>query len=84
MLKFAAPLQSLKHGARAKLLVYEDHMIPVHSGTFPKIGDCVGRAEHSGLFEVVDVNTLMQTANLKATDRQGRVIRYPDKRSCYR
>ena len=51
-------------------------MIPVHSGTFPKIGDCVERVEESGLFEVVDVNLLMETANLKATDGQGHVTRY--------
>jgi hypothetical protein len=31
--------------------------------------------EQSGLFEVVDVNMLMQTANLKATDGQGHVTR---------
>jgi hypothetical protein len=51
-------------------------MIPVHSGNFPKIGDCVGRIEQSGLFEVVDVNLQMQTANLKPTDGQGHVTRY--------
>jgi hypothetical protein len=32
-------------------------------------------AKQSGLFEVVDVNTLMQTANLKSTDGQGRITR---------
>jgi len=31
--------------------------------------------EHAGLFEVVDVNMLMQTANLKTTDGQGRITR---------
>jgi len=31
--------------------------------------------EHPSLFEVVDVNMLMQTANLKSTDVQGRVTR---------
>jgi len=51
-------------------------MIPVHSGTFPKIGDCVERVEESGLFEVVDVNLLMETANLKATDGECHVTRY--------
>jgi hypothetical protein len=51
-------------------------MIRVHSGTFPKIGDRVGMDDQSGLFEVVDVNILMQTANLKATDQQGHVTRF--------
>ena len=46
-----------------------------YSGTVPKIGDRVGMLEQSGQFEVVDVNMLMQTANLKATDGQGHVTR---------
>ena len=50
-------------------------MTAEHSGTVPKIGDRVGTAEQSGLFEVVDVNMLMQTVNLKATDGQGHVTR---------
>jgi hypothetical protein len=32
--------------------------------------------DQSGLIEVVGVNLPMQTANLKATDRQGHVTRY--------
>jgi hypothetical protein len=35
----------------------------------------VGMEEQSGLFEVVDVNTLMQMANWKSTDGQGRITR---------
>jgi hypothetical protein len=50
-------------------------MSAVYNGTVPKRGDRVGVAEQSGLFEVVDVNTLMQTANLKSTDGQGHVTR---------
>ena len=46
-----------------------------YAGTVPKIGNRVGIAEQAGLFEVVDVNTLMQTASLKATDGQGHVTR---------
>jgi hypothetical protein len=46
-----------------------------YSGPVPKRGDRVGMAEQSGLFEVVDVNTLMQTANLKSTDGQDHVTR---------
>jgi hypothetical protein len=38
-----------------------------YHGAIPK------RGEQSGLYEVVDVNTLMQTANLKSTDGQGRI-----------
>jgi hypothetical protein len=50
-------------------------MAAKYSGTVPKIGNRVGIDGQSGLFEVVDVNTLMQTANLKATDGQGHVTR---------
>jgi hypothetical protein len=46
-----------------------------YSGTIPKRGNRVGMAEQSGLFEVVDVNQLMQTADLKSTDGQGHVTR---------
>jgi len=46
-----------------------------YSGTVPKIGNHVGIVEQSSQFEVVDVNTLMQTVNLKATDGQGHVTR---------
>jgi hypothetical protein len=53
----------------------EDHMTTEQTGTVPKIGNRVGIEGQSGLFEVVDVNTLMQTANLRATDGQGHVIR---------
>ena len=53
----------------------EDHMSAEYRGAVPKRGDRVGMAEQSGLFEVVDVNMLMQTANLKATDGQGHVTR---------
>ena len=50
-------------------------MAAEYRGTVPKIGDRVGMVEQSGLFEVVDVNMLMQTANLKATDGQGHITR---------
>jgi hypothetical protein len=50
-------------------------MTAEYSGIVPKIGDRVGMVEQSGLFEVVDVNLLMQTANLKATDGQGHITR---------
>jgi hypothetical protein len=46
-------------------------MTAEYDGIVPVRGDSVAVAELSGLFEVVDVNMLMQTANLKATD--GRV-----------
>jgi hypothetical protein len=50
-----------------------DHMSAEYRGAVPKRGDRVGMAEQSGLFEVVDINTLMQTANLKSTDGQGHI-----------
>ena len=46
-----------------------------YSGTVPKRGDRIGLAEQSGLFEIVDVNTLMQTVNVKSTDGQEHVTR---------
>jgi hypothetical protein len=46
-----------------------------YSGTVPRMGNHVEMAGESGLFEVVDVNMLMQTANLRATDAQGHVTR---------
>lgn len=46
-----------------------------YSGTVPRMGNRVEMVGESGLFEVVDVNMLMQTANLKATDGQGHVTR---------
>ena len=53
----------------------EDHMATEYTGTVPKVGNRVGMEGQSGLFEVVDVNTLMQTVNLRATDGQGHVTR---------
>jgi hypothetical protein len=50
-------------------------MTAEYKGTVPKIGNRVGMLEQSAVFEVVDVNMLMQTANLKATDGQGHVTR---------
>ena len=46
-----------------------------YSGTVPKRGDRVGLGEQAALFEVVDVNLLMQTANLKSTDGKEHVTR---------
>lgn len=40
----------------------------------PKRGDRVGSLNHEGIFEVVAVNSLMQTANLRAVDGSGPVI----------
>jgi len=39
-----------------------------YGGTVPKRGDRVGLYDKSGPFEVVDVNTLMQTASVKSAD----------------
>ena len=41
----------------------------------PKRGDRVGMAQQEGVFEVADINSLMQTANLKLTDGQGHITR---------
>jgi hypothetical protein len=39
----------------------------------PKRGDRVGTDKQAGVFVVVDINMLMQTANVKSTDDQGHV-----------
>jgi len=41
----------------------------------PKKGDHVSVAQQEGVFEVADINSLMQTANLKLTDGQGHITR---------
>jgi hypothetical protein len=41
----------------------------------PKKGDRVAMAQQEGVFEVADINSLMQTANLKLTDGQGHITR---------
>ena len=50
-------------------------MIAEYSGTIPKRGDRVSVAQQEGVFEVAEINSLMQTANLKSTDGQGHVTR---------
>ena len=63
-------------------------MTAEYSGTIPKRGEHVGIAQQEGVFEVVDINSLMQTANVKSTDGQGHVTRnvswtslkFPDKK----
>ena len=51
-------------------------MIAEYTGTIPKRGDRVSIANLEGVvFEVADINSLMQTANLKSTDGQGRITR---------
>ena len=41
----------------------------------PKRGERVSTTQQDGVFEVADINSLMQTANLKSTDGQGRITR---------
>jgi len=41
----------------------------------PKRGERVETSQQAGVFEVADINSLMQTANLKSTDGQGRITR---------
>jgi len=50
-------------------------MIAEQSGTIPKRGDHVSMTQQEGVFEVADINSLMQTANLKSTDGQGHITR---------
>jgi hypothetical protein len=41
----------------------------------PKRGERVAMLQQEGVFEVADINSLMQTANLKSTDGQGHITR---------
>ena len=41
----------------------------------PKRGDRVAMTQQEGVYEVADINSLMQTANLKTTDGQGHITR---------
>ena len=50
-------------------------MIAEYGRTIPKRGDRVGITQQEDVFEVVDINSLMQTANVKSTDGQGHVTR---------
>jgi hypothetical protein len=50
-------------------------MIAEYKGTVPKKGDRVGTDQKEGVFEVADINSLMQTANLKPTDGDVHMIR---------
>ena len=50
-------------------------MIAEYKGTIPKRGDHVNVDEQEGVFEVADINSLMQTASIKSTDGQGHVTR---------
>ncbi len=40
----------------------------------PKNGEHVSSTEHEGVFEVVFVNSLMQTANIRLVDGSGHVV----------
>ena len=42
--------------------------------TIPQKGDRVGTAQHEGVFEVVGVNSLMQTVNIRLADGTGPVV----------
>jgi hypothetical protein len=40
----------------------------------PKNGEHVTSAQHAGVFEIVFVNALMQTANIRLVDGSGHVV----------
>ena len=42
--------------------------------TAPKNGQHVTSAQHEGVFEIVFVNALMQTANIRLVDGTGHVV----------
>lgn len=50
-------------------------MAAEYNGNIPKRGDRVANTQQEGVFEVVDLNSLMQTVNIKSSDGQGHVTR---------
>jgi hypothetical protein len=46
-----------------------------YSGSVPKVGNQVQIVGKPGQFKVADVNLLMQTVNVKATDEEGHITR---------
>lgn len=52
-----------------------DQMSSEYTGPVPKVGNHVEVVGQAGQFLIVDVNLLMQTVSLKATDEQGHVAR---------
>lgn len=49
-------------------------MSPEPKLTIPKKGEHVRSSQHEGVFEVVFVNALMQTANVRLIDGSGHVV----------
>jgi hypothetical protein len=55
--------------------VKKENQMIADNGAIPKRGDRVTADQQEGVFEVADINSLMQTANLKSTDGQGHITR---------
>jgi hypothetical protein len=53
----------------------EDQMNQGTGVATPRRGDRVRMTEQEGVFEIADINSLMQTVNLKLTDGQGHITR---------
>ena len=50
-------------------------MLGQNTGSIPKIGDRVSIIQQDGVFEVADINSLLQAVTLKSTDGKGRITR---------
>jgi hypothetical protein len=68
------PRNKLRSIARPKNQYLEANMTESKVMTAPNRGDHVSSEEHAGIFEVVGVNSLMQTANIRLVDGSGPVI----------
>jgi hypothetical protein len=62
-------------GSSRKSRKLEEQMSTGTSMITPKRGERVAIAQQEGVFEIADINSLMQTANLKSTDGQGHITR---------
>jgi hypothetical protein len=68
------PPSHSKADSAARDTSQEENMTAQYGGSVvPKRGDRVATDKQEGVFEVVDINLLMQTANVKSTDDRGHV-----------
>lgn len=56
------------------MVALEARMAAQPAPVVPKNGEHVTTSQHEGIFEIVGVNALMQTANLRPIDGSGHVV----------
>jgi hypothetical protein len=71
----ASQIPHRRQPAQLSASTKEDQMNTSPNPIAPKRGERVASTQQEGVFEVADINSLMQTANLKSTDGQGHITR---------